>query len=152
MFITRDAQKSALSAIFLAEGETGWLSTELALEQIWFLVHLEETDFTNGSDFSCNRTVLLFDFRSVERLILSREHTNVQLRSVHIVTPAHVNGSDSWKMDQLRAVWHGREQVEQFEVPMNIFETISGRKYPSSFSALSIDELSTGTLKFDLPH
>jgi len=64
------------------------------------------------------------------------------------VTPGHVNGSDSWQMDQLRAVWQGREMVDEHEMPMDIFETMSGKKYPASFCNLSVDELAGDTLKF----
>lgn len=152
MFITRDAYKSPVSALFLGSGEAGWLAAELALQQVWFLVHLEEFDSVDDPAFSSSRTVLLFDFRSVERFILSNQDGRVRLKSAHIVTPGHVNGSDSWKMDQLRAVWQGRELVDDYEVSMDIFETVSGEKYPASFSGLSIEELAGETLKFEFSH
>lgn len=152
MFITRDAYQSPVAALFLGNGEAGWSATELALQQTWFLVHLEESDPVNDPDFYCNRTVLLFDFQSVEQFILLGQDSNVRLKSVHIVTPGHVNGSDSWKMDQLRAVWQGREPVDEYEIPMDIFETVCGKKYPASFSVLSNDELAAETLKFEFSH
>ncbi|WP_341905232.1 hypothetical protein [Polaromonas sp. YR568] len=152
MFITREAHRSPLSSLFLDDGETGWLSTELALQKIWFLVEVEESDCAIDFEFSRNRTVLVFDFRGVEQLILSKENSTIQLKSVYMFTPGHVNGSNSWNMDQLRAVWHGREPVGQDAVPMDIFETVSGKKYPASFSALSIEDLVTGALKFEMPH
>jgi hypothetical protein len=149
MFITRDVYKSPVAAFFLGSGDAGWSVTELALQQTWFLVQLEEFDTEDDSEFSCNRTLLLFDFPSVEQFILSGQDSNVRLKSVHIVTPGHINGSDSWQMNQLRAVWQGKEPVDEYQIPMNIFETVCGKKYPASFSNLSIEELATDTLKFE---
>jgi hypothetical protein len=152
MFITRDAYKSPVSALFLRNGEAGWSATELVLQQTWFLVQLQEFDAVDESEFSCCRTVLLFDFQSVEQFILSNQEGKVRLKSVHIVTPGHVNGSDSWKMDQLRAVWQGIEPIDEFEVPMDIFETVTGEKYTASFTGLSTKELASDTLKFEFSH
>lgn len=152
MFITRDAFKSPAAALLLGKGEFGWSVTELALQQTWFLVQLEEFDAVGDSDLTHDRTLLLFDFQSVEQFILSGGENNLRLRSVHIVTPGHVNGSNSWQMDQLRAVWQGREPVDGYEIPMNIYETVCGKKYPASFSDLPSKELLTDTLKFEFSH
>ena len=152
MFITRVAYKSPVSAFFTGRGEVAWSATELALQQIWFLVQLEEFEAAGGSGFSTSRTVLLFDFQNVEQFIQSDQGDKARLKSVHIVTPGHVNGSDNWQMDQIKAVWQGREPVDDYEIPMDIFETVSGKKYSASFSGLSIDELAGETLKFQFLH
>ncbi len=152
MFITREAYKSPMAALFLCKGEDGWSAIELALQQTWFLVHLEPSDASTGTEVHCGRTLLLFDFPNIERFILSSPDSTARLLTVHIVTPGHVNGSDSWKMDQLRAVWQGREPVNGSEIPMDIFETVCGKRYPASFSALSIEELAADKLKFEFSH
>lgn len=155
MFITRTAYKSPVSALFIGRGEVAWTATELALQQIWFLVQLEEVEVGGGSGFSVSRTVLLFDFQLVEQFIKSDKSDQgdkARLKSVHIVTPGHVNGSDNWQMDQIKAVWQGREPVDDYEIPMDIFETVSGKKYSASVSGLSIEELAGETLKFQFLH
>lgn len=152
MFITRDAYKSPVSALFSGSGEFVWSVTELATQQIWFLAHLEELQSENDSGFLSSRTLLLFDFQSVEHFIHSNQDGRVRLKSIHIVTPGHVNGSDNWQMDRLRAVWQGREPFRGHDVPMNIFETVTGKKYPASFCSLSIEELAGDTLKFQFSH
>jgi hypothetical protein len=152
MFITKSAYKSPVSAFFTGRGEVAWSATELALQQIWFLVQLEEIEAAGGSGFSISRTVLLFDFQNVEQFIQSDPGDRARLKSVHIVTPGHVNGSDNWQMDQIKAVWQGREPVDDYEIPMDIFETVSGKKYSASFSDLSIEELAGETLKFQFSH
>ncbi len=152
MFITRDAYKSRTAAFLLGEGEAGWSVTELALKQTWFLVELEDFDEVNDPAFPCIQTLLLFDFKSVEHFILTNTKRSRRLKCVHIVTPGHVNGSDGWKMDQLRAVWQGRDAVNDCASRMDIFETMCGKKYPASCSSLPVEDLLSDTLKFDLTH
>ena len=152
MFITREAYKSHFSALFLQNGEAAWSATEIALQQTWFLIQFQEIGVSCNSEFALSRTVLLFDFQSVEQLILSVNDSNVRLKSVHIVTPAHVNGTNDWKMDQLRAVWNGIVSVDERETSTNIFETVSGKKYPSLFSSRSLGEFAGETLKFEFSH
>ncbi len=152
MFITRDAYKSPISAFFQNGGDLAWSATELATQQIWFLAHLEEIDPEDGDGCICHRTVLLFDFLSVENFLNFGQESKVRLKSVHIVTPSHVNGTDSWKMDQLRAVWQGREMVDDHPIPTNIYETVSGEMYPASYCGLTSEELAGDTLKFRFSH
>ena len=152
MFITREAYKSPVSDFLSGIGDLGWSATEVALQQVWFLVHLEEIEAEDDAGYTCVRTMLLFDFHSVEHFLQAGQGSGLRLKSVHIVTPGHVNGSDSWQMDQLRAVWQGREMVDEHEIPMDIFETVSGKKYPASFCSLSVEELAGDTLKFQFPH
>jgi hypothetical protein len=55
MFITRDAFKAPVSALLTGRGEVAWSATELVLQQIWFLVQLEEFELDKCSGFSSNR-------------------------------------------------------------------------------------------------
>ena len=152
MFITRENYKSPISALLTGKGEAGWTATELALQRIWFLVHIEESEHDGHGVVATPRTMLLFDLKSVEDLMGSNNRDGHRLKSVYIVTPGYINGSDNWKMDQLRAVWQGRERIEDEEIPMDIFETVSGKRYPEMFGSLSSEELATDNLKFHLPH
>ncbi|HCY15445.1 MAG: hypothetical protein A2Z93_01555 [Curvibacter sp. GWA2_64_110] len=149
MFITSDSFRSPVSAFFCEPGNTGWIAAELGLQQSWFLAYFEQAETAEGDDeFSCERTMLFTDFRSVEQLIDAGPERGIRLKSVHILTPGHVNGTDTWKMDQIRSVWLGREPHSEY-IPMNVFETISGEKYSASFIGLTADELQIESLKFN---
>lgn len=148
MFITSDAFRSPMSALFCEPSNTGWMAAELALQQIWFLVNFEQFENTKEDEFSCERTMLFTDFRSVEQLINMGPESGIRLKSVHILTPGHVNGTDTWKMDRIGAVWLGREPHSEY-VPMDVFETTSGKKYSASFVGLTADELQIESLKFN---
>lgn len=152
MFITREAYKSPVSALFLNRGELVWSVAELALQQIWFIANLEEVDSEGDNGNASLRTMLVFDFESVAHFLNAEQDGKVRLKSVHIVTPGHINGSDHWQMDQLRAVWQGREFVDEYEIPTDVFETVSGKKYTSTFCSHSAEELNAEILKFRFPH
>jgi hypothetical protein len=149
MFITSESFRSPVSAFFCEPGSTGWIATELALHQNWFLALFEQTEAAEGGDgFSCERTMLFTDFRSVEQLIDSGQDSGIRLKSLHILTPAHVNGTDSWKMDQIGAVWLGREPHPEY-IPLDVFETTTGEKYSASLMGLPGDELQIESIKFN---
>ncbi|MCB8746999.1 hypothetical protein LHU53_08775 [Rhodoferax sp. U2-2l] len=151
MFITRSTYQSPVSAMFASSGEQIWDAAELALQQIWFVVNLGviedvEDEFTRVS------TILVSDFKSIEPLLQSGQASNTKLISVQIVTPDHVNGSRNWQMERLRAVWQGHEMFEDQSIPTEIFETMSGKKYPGRFCSISVEELACSNLMYQLPN
>ncbi len=137
-----------MSAFLCAPGDTGWTAAELALQQTWFLVYFEQLDTSEEDGFGYGRTVLVTDFRSVEQLINIGPEDGILLKSVHILTPGHVNGTEGWKMDRLGVVWVGRDPNSEY-IPMDVFETTSGERYSASFFGLSADELQIESMKFN---
>lgn len=148
MFITSDTFRSPMSAFFCEKGHTGWVAAELALQQNWFLAYFEQAEIDGNGESSCERTMLFTDFQAVEQLIGTGPENGISLKSVHILTPGHVNGTATWKMEQIGAVWLGRESNSKY-LPMDIFETISGERYSASFLGLSVEKLQIESLKFN---
>lgn len=149
MFITRGEFKSPVSGYLLEEGDGEWSATELPQQQTWFLVHFGKIDADREPELLWSNTILIFDFLSVEHFIQTSLDGNMRLISAHIVTPAHVNGSGTWKMDQLRAVWQGEVSVVERKTPTNILETVSGEKYCYSSEGWYKKEMFTEALKFE---
>lgn len=149
MFITRGEFKSPTSSFLLEDGETEWSAIELPQQQTWFLVHFGKIKANHDSEFAWSNTIFLFDFLSVEHFIQTSHDSNMRLISAHIVTPAHVNGSGTWKMEQLRAVWQSEESIQERTSPMNIFETVSGEMYYASSTGWHRKNTATDTLKFE---
>lgn len=152
MFITRGEFKSLVSNFLLEEGETEWSAVELPQQQTWFLVHFGKIDADRDSELIWSNTILVFDFLSVEHFIQSSQDSSIRLISAHIVTPAHVNGSGTWKIDQLRAVWRGEVLVEERQTPTNILETVSGEKYCDSSTGWYKKDMAAEALKFEFAH
>lgn len=147
MFLTRAPFRSPVSSLFCEPDETVWTATELALQQTWFLAYFEQFETPGDEEFACGRTMLFADFRGVEQLISIGPKSGIRLKSVHIVTPGHVNGTNTWKMDQIGVVWSGREPHSEY-IPMDVFETTTGEKYSASFVGLNADEFQLDAMKF----
>lgn len=150
MFITYDAFKSPAAAMFLGVGANGWSSCELALQQAWFLVQLQEFDSVDDLDHASEKTVMLFDFQNVEELLARGKKSRVRVGSVHIVTPGHINRAKGWQMHLLKAVWSGRELIGDDEVPVDVLETIDGKKYSDAFGYRAAGKVVGASLKFEL--
>lgn len=152
MFITRSNYRSPVPSMFASVDEQMWEATELALQRIWFVANLEVKD-DGEEEHSLTSTVLLMDFKMVEPFLQSGQEGTTRLAALHIVTPGYLNGQDSWHMERLRAVWQGHEMVDDQVIPTDIYETVSGKKYPAAFCHLKVEELVGGnTLRYRLPH
>ncbi|PQA75954.1 hypothetical protein [Rhodoferax sp. TS-BS-61-7] len=147
MFFTRTAFRSPISNLFCEPGETVWSAAELTLQQTWFLAYFEHFEVPGDTEFACGRTMLFAEFSGVEELIGLGPESGIHLKSVHILTPGHVNGTDTWKMDQIGVVWSGREPDAEY-MPMDVFETTSGERYPASFVGNNAVEFQLDAVKF----
>lgn len=149
MFLTRASYRSPIAATFAGSDEQMWDATELPLQQIWFLVCFQVKD-EDGHWFSS--TVLVTDFQMVEPFVRTEDEGNTRLSSVHIVTPGHVNSHGDWQMERLFAVLQGHEISSGEAMPIDIFETVSGNRFPATFCKLAAEDLAGDfTLKFLLP-
>jgi hypothetical protein len=107
MFLTYKEHKAAFNPF--GDGLTHWRAAELALHRPWFLVSISHPDSTEDDSFRVNRTMLMSSISDVEALTQPDASTKLQLDSVYIVTPGHLNGSSQWRMDPLKAVWKAEE-------------------------------------------
>lgn len=149
MFLTRAPFLSPISSLFCEPDENVWTATELVLQQTWFLAYFEQSETLEEDEFACARTMLFAEFSGVEQLIGLAPESGIRLKSVHILTPGHVNGTDNWKMDQIGAVWSGRESQTEYS-PMDVFETTSGDMYSASLAGHNADKLQLDAMKFKL--
>lgn len=150
MLLTLDKFRSPISSLFFKDGANCWLSGEFSLQQAWFLVQLREFEGLDSLKYSCERTVLLFDFRSIEDLLEKGEQSTVRVKAVHIVTPSHMNGTDSWQMERVSKVISGHQTIAGEEFPVEVLETAEGGKY-NSFDGIALKgKLIGAKLRFDL--
>lgn len=147
MFLTRTAFRSPVSNLFCERDETVWTATELALQQTWFLAYFEQFQTPEDEEFACGRTMLFADFNGVEQLINVGPESGIHLKAVHILTPGHVNGTDTWKMHQVGVVWSSREPHAQY-IPMDVFETTTGEIYSASFTGAKADDFQLLAVKY----
>lgn len=148
MFITNQAFKSPISQLLGNPDEQYWAAAELALCHPWFLVtfrHTQETDATDTLEIT--RTILLSNVTDVEHWAHQEQGGSMQLESVLLVSPGHLNGTDGWRMEPLSAVWTAEEPSTGGQM-VDIYETRAGVKYVHSMLGTQIGELHNETLRF----
>nr|CBA28089.1 hypothetical protein Csp_A05540 [Curvibacter putative symbiont of Hydra magnipapillata] len=150
MLLTLEKFRSPISSLFFGSGETSWLSGELSLQQTWYLLQLREYEEIDALQVACERTFLLFDFRSIKDLLEMGKQSTLSVKAAHIVTPSYMNGTDSWKMERIKQVVSGHKRVAGKEFPVEVLETADGSKY-DCFDGLPFKAKLIGAkLKFDL--
>lgn len=149
MFITDTAFRSPVSDLFGDASVTYWHATELALHHSWFLVTVRQVE-SDDDAFVVGRTMMLSRASDVEDLIQQNSAGLLRFESVQVITPAHVNGSEHWKMDPLLAVWVADEPSFPGQIA-EVYETSEGVKYVISMLGTPIDQLRHQALRFRAP-
>ena len=147
MFATNSAFKSPYFAFLNTPDEEHWTSVELLTNSVWFLTTICHTD-EHGSFL--RRTVLLTDVADVERLAQQAPDIDPKFESVLIIMPSWLNGSDTWQMDPLAAVWTTPAPPGHIK-DVEIYETRSGLKYGTSRHSTLADEHKKQTLRYRFP-
>ena len=74
-------------------------------------------------------TVMFSRIEEVERMIAAHARGQLEIDAILVVTPGHLNGTRSWKMEPLQAVWMAEEPSTPGEYVAEIYETGNGVKY-----------------------
>ena len=152
MFITNNAFKARFHNLLGDPADHFWVAAELALSNPWFLVRFRITETAEGED-ACprTRTMLLTDVQDVESMAKNEpDEPLLQLESVQIVSPGHLNGTEGWKMEPLTAVWTAEEPSDARHL-VHIYEIEGGVRYATSGLETPIDELRNETLWLQFP-
>lgn len=151
MFITHQSSKSQFSEMLGGAALALWNEVELSLQAPWFLVNVRQTEPMASKAFETTRTLLLPNLQALEQVALQQTtEGQTKLVSIHIVTPGYLNGSDEWRMDQLRAVWSAEDPKEPGN-NIDVYETLSGEKFSAATPGTAIDSLKIGPIRFRSP-
>lgn len=152
MFVTNEACKATFPRFFAAPDELYWTAAKLALHVPWFLVRFSQTEETDGGEnIEFHETVMLTDVRDVACLVHSRAEGVLKSATAYVITPGHVNGTNDWKMESLKAVWMASEPNTPERAVM-ILETLEGLRYGMSSVETPLEALCNWTLSFRVPH
>ena len=107
----------------------------------------------DGVDAFANSTMLLSRLQDLEALAKQVSTGRAQLESAMVVTPGHINGTASWKMERLVAVWDAKEPDTSSEVEETvvIYETQAGALYFWSLFRTPIEQLVQRTVRCRFP-
>jgi len=136
MFCSQVADHASFSRLAEDKGRTYWTSAQLALNVPWFLLSFchdaREKDMRAHQDeppMMVVTTELLSLTEDVQRRIAEHERGVIEIEALMLMTPGHVNGSSSWKMEPFGALWLAQEPSAPGGRGIEIYETAEGAKY-----------------------
>ena len=147
MFLTNKAYQSRLSDYLPDPGGTYWVAAQVVHNQPWFvvkIVHIDRSD--EEGETRTHRTMLFSNIADVEDIMRYGAAEQLVIDAVLIVTPSYVNGTNSWKMDRLSAVWVAKEPLASTQVAQ-IYETSEGVSYAVSSLETPVEALLDKTLR-----
>lgn len=107
---------------------------ELMVNSSWFYADCKVTDGVN----SVTSTYLLSMSSQIKDLI---NNPDITIRSIYIVSPPYLNGTESWSMSPLAKVSVGKITYDDYESNIEIYELESGEILYSSSDIESHEQI-----------
>lgn len=134
MFRTHDADMLGLPGMFGA-GQYQWHQVSRVLRSHWYHVTIQAKH-----EGRITEAVLMIDSEPRLQQVLIAQDDETIITEVQVVTPAHMNGTEGWRMEPLTKVTLGEDQNE---CVVCLLEVETGFKYHSSHQpGFSSDALS----------
>lgn len=125
MFETNDQARLQPSIYFVPEeGTHQWAYISQTQNNEWFYVTHETVD----EDVVC-RQQLMIPIAPYVLALATRDAPEAFIRSIQLVSPPWLNGSDTWLMEEVKEI--------RLIGPKYIYELTDGRVYPSELSEIS---------------
>lgn len=151
MFFTYTDWKSKIHDFLCPPNQQYWLSVELALKTPWFLMTVNQTEVVEGREVVVHkRNIMVGNVADLERLAQQDGNRLLKFESAMIMIPDWINGTGTWTMEPLAAVWVADEPEAPGEI-VEICETQSGEKFVTTFGACPMDKLTNQTLRYRFP-
>lgn len=104
--------------------ESAWAYAELMVNTHWFFADCQIME-----DEICIST--LYILSSPIQLGQLSTNQNVSIKGVYVLSPPHMNSTESWKMDQIAQVSTGVTIEDNYKMRIEIYELRNGQKYYS---------------------
>lgn len=123
MFQTSDHAKIPLP--FSTPDESAWAYLELMVNSYFFFADCLITE----DGISISTSYLLSNPGQLTEL--STNH-NVSIKGVYVLSPPHINATESWKMDKVVQISSGVTIEDNYKMNIEIYELNNGEKYYST--------------------
>jgi hypothetical protein len=105
--------------------ESAWAYAELMINAPWFVADCQITE----DKISIRTSYILSNPLQLNELSANQ---NVDIKGLYVVSPPHVNSTESWRMDQVAQISTGVTSEEDYKIKIDIYELCNGNKYYSS--------------------
>ncbi|MDZ4140790.1 MAG: hypothetical protein U1C48_02165 [Methylotenera sp.] len=105
--------------------ENAWAYAELMVNAPWFFADCQITE----DEISVRTSYILSNPIQLNEL---RRNQNVAIKGLYVVSPPHMNSTESWKMDQVAQISTGVAIEDNYKMKIEIYELHNGEKYYST--------------------
>lgn len=141
MFRTHKHAEIPISALFGDEARL-WSYVEHGLHRPWFYVTLTE----RHDELTLRNMLMASDVRILESL-LSKQHRDMKIEAVQLVSPSYINESSRWMMEPLLEL--SQVTSTAAEPPVYIYSLEGGKQYlDGSDGPLSEEQISSRKVIF----
>ena len=127
MFETHESAREEVFTLLNPTREHAWAYVYTRIHMHWF--HVCTRSRTAEDGYRESRNIFLYNVIDLLTLMASKEW---EVEEVSLVSPAYMNKSGHWQMDQLKSIVVGRESQVDHEQYGYIFILDSGKRYVSS--------------------
>jgi hypothetical protein len=123
MFQTIDQSRIPLP--YLMQDEKAWSYLELMVNSHFVFADcvIREDEIDISIPYILSNSRQLTDLRNIQ---------NLSIKNVYVVSPPHMNSTDSWKMDRVTQVSSGITTEDDYKMKIDIFELNGGERYYST--------------------
>lgn len=118
--------------------ESAWAYAELMVNAPWFFADCEITE----GDMSIRSSYILSNPTQLNELSVN---PHAEILALYVVSPPHMNWTNSWKMDQVVRVSKGLTNEDNYQTEVDIYELTNGGKYYST--GLNVNESNIENIK-----
>lgn len=123
MFQTFDHAKIPLP--FSAPDESAWAYLELMVNSYFFFADCIVIEDAIGISTS-------YILSNPGQLTELSSNQSVSIKGIYVVSPPHMNSTESWKMDRVTQVSSGVTVEDNYKMNIEIYELNNGEKYYST--------------------
>ena len=110
---------------FSTSDESAWAYLELMVNSYFFFADCLITEDAIGISTS-------YILSNPGQLTELSTNQNVSIKGVYVVSPPHMNSTESWKMDRVAQVSSGVTIEDNYKMNIEIYELNNGEKYYST--------------------
>ena len=134
MFESFDVAEISIPKQIRKTGQHAWSTINVQLHMPWYFV-----SYTDERRSDCQKACISL-FQQIEQLVDLSQSQDVNINEVNLVSPAYLNGKNSWTMDVIKEIWTAIEPKSKTKQLAFIYILQSGNRYvDSSFDTNEAD-------------
>lgn len=143
MFETIDSAKVEMPSIFLPNGKRIWSNVSLSMHIQWFYV-MYKTEYEDDPEL---KNIIFLT--TAEQVAEMSSLEKCQIVEIYLVSPGHINGSDSWKMEKVKEIWKATLKDES-DTRARIYILEDEREYTHSYLTMDKTQFTKSELIFQM--